>query len=102
MLKSVNSEFLFTCLEMYDSDMHNCGCSPERLVSYTRSAAWSEGVHYSGENALPTGGDRGYDKIVQQAKVGKGLHGFTYLRLFDWVFEPENLRRLENFVRRMN
>ena len=102
MMKSVNAEFLFTCLEMYDSDLHNCGCSPEGLVSLTRSAAWSEGVHYSGENALPTGSTRGYDQIVRQSKQGKGIHGFTYLRLFDWLFESENLKRFEDFIKRMH
>lgn len=94
----------FTCLEMRNSEQPgNCACAPEDLVHFSRETVWNEYVKYGGENALPTGNDAGYDMIVKQSSVmGKKIDSFTYLRMFDWLFQTENLRRFTNFVQKMH
>lgn len=97
-----NVEFQYTCLEMRNSDQHNCGCGPEDLVSLTRGSAWRNHIKYSGENALPTGSERGYSAIIGQSRAnGRSITSFTYLRMFPWIFETDNFRRYSNFIQQM-
>lgn len=102
MLKEFNIEFQYTCMEMRNSEHNNCGCGPEDLVRLTRDSAWRFNIPYSGENALPTGSDNGYNTIIAQSKYnGRKINGFTYLRMFDWLFENDNFNRFRNFISRM-
>jgi beta-amylase len=53
LFKKYDTKFQFTCLELKDSQLNGCDCSPEKLVQYTRETAWRNNIRYSGENALP-------------------------------------------------
>lgn len=103
MLAKHGVEFQFTCMEMRDTEQHNCGCSPEALVAQTRTAAFAHNIRYSGENALPRFDDTAYDQIVRQAKFGeRTISSFTYLRLNDELLQHDNLNRFAHFVHRMH
>jgi beta-amylase len=102
MMAENNIEFQFTCLEMRNSDQRGCGCGPEELVRLTRDSAWRFNIKYSGENALPTATTSGYSTIVSQSKHnGKKIASFTYLRMFDWIFDQGNFNTFKAFVRQM-
>lgn len=103
MLKKYDVQFAFTCLEMVDSAQHGCACSPQRLVQQTRNAAWSTGVAYTGENALPITGMGGYNQVLTQAiSNGKTIDSFTYLRMTDDLFSPDSWTQFTSFVSRLH
>jgi len=91
MLSKYNAGFDFTCLEMFDSSNGNCG--PQELVQQTKSSAFSFGVSYGGENALPIDGNTAASQqIIKQASSnGQVISSFTYLRMSDTLFNSYNL-----------
>jgi beta-amylase len=103
MLKKHNAMFLFTCLEMRNSNQPAyCKCGPENLVQQTRNDAWSIGVDYAGENALPAYDDASYDQIVRQSFVGgRAISGFTYLRM-DNTMLSSGFQSFARFVNKMH
>jgi beta-amylase len=93
--------FNFTCIEMKDEEQpKDAECSPETLVyqvilATTRKAR----IPLAGENALPRFDEAAYTQILKNSSQ---MCAFTYLRMCEELFQPENWRRFESFVRRMS
>jgi beta-amylase len=102
MFAKYNVTFDFTALEMTDNNGDGCECGPQELVSQTQLAAQSAGIHYSGENALETYSQYGYQQIEQKAKQNGLIAAFTYLRLTDTLMQSDNLNTFAQFVRTMH
>lgn len=75
------------------------------------SAGWREGLNLACENALSRYDATGYNTILRNARpqgINKNgspehkLHGFTYLRVSDELFEGDNYTTFKTFVRRMH
>jgi hypothetical protein len=59
-------------------------------------------LDYSGENALETYSQYGYQQIEQKAKQNGLIAAFTYLRLTDTLMQSDNLNTFAQFVRTMH
>jgi len=99
----------FTCAEMRDGDLpSDAACGPEALLARVRSAAAARGVPLAAENALPRFDARAHAQILRNATYD-GLDGqqlpplasFTYLRMSERLFHPQNWGNFVNFVRSM-
>ncbi|KAF2073608.1 hypothetical protein CYY_005065 [Polysphondylium violaceum] len=103
MFKENNVAFDFTCLEMRDSEQPSyCECGPQELVSQTLLSAQSQGVVYSGENALPRYDQQAYSEIEYQSSRYYLISSFSYLRLSDTLLTSQNLPLFAQFVQSMN
>ncbi len=102
MLRQLNVDIIFTCLEMADTDAY-CGSAPIELVEQVERAAKKVGVAFSGENALPTYTWDKYDRIVWQANNVVKSRSFTYLRLCDDLINNSgNWNTFTQFVAKMH
>lgn len=105
MFKTYNTAFLFTCLEMRNTEQPASALSnPETLVAQTRSAAYSAGAYYAGENALPRYDQTAYNQIAAQSIItenGQAIVAFTYLRM-DAKLLGEGWNTFVGFVNRMH
>eukprot|EP00698_Gefionella_okellyi_P012059 TRINITY_DN3220_c0_g1_i2.p1 TRINITY_DN3220_c0_g1~~TRINITY_DN3220_c0_g1_i2.p1 ORF type:complete len:415 (-),score=75.70 TRINITY_DN3220_c0_g1_i2:1163-2407(-) len=99
-----NVWFLFTCMEMLDSEQPaSCDCGPQQLVAQTRTDAWAAGLHYGGENALARYDQTAYQTIEAASDVGGRLiSAFTYLRLDSTLLTGSNWQVFSSFVSNMN
>ncbi|KAJ7544248.1 hypothetical protein O6H91_09G071500 [Diphasiastrum complanatum] len=105
--------FNFTCFEMKDFEQPSEAlCSPERLLSQVVKASRKAGIALAGENALPRFDDGAYEQIVIQSRLQVKEEGrsdtalepmcsFTFLRMSESMFQPDNWRRFVPFVRHM-
>ncbi|KAJ7556073.1 hypothetical protein O6H91_05G067600 [Diphasiastrum complanatum] len=105
--------FNFTCFEMRDCEQpEHARCSPENLLKQVVLASKKAGVSLAGENALPRFDDPAFEQIVTKSRlqVTKEDHSqgssepmctFTYLRMSQSLFHPDNWRKFVPFVRRM-
>jgi beta-amylase len=99
----------FTCIEMQDIEQPPYArCSPEGLYRQLVSAAVQAGTHLSGENALPRFDEAAFEQVVQKSRLrveGVPYHepmsSFTFLRMSERLFRPENWRNFVVFVRNM-
>ena len=102
MFKNGGATLDFTCFEMTDASQPTGNCGPAELVDQVISAVRNVGGHVSGENALPSYSSDKYDQIVKQARHFSGdIHGFSYLRLSDTLFQGGNLGTYANWVNQM-
>ncbi|KAL1059759.1 hypothetical protein V6Z11_1Z009900 [Gossypium hirsutum] len=100
----------FTCLEMRDSEQDAAAKSaPQELVQQVFSGAWREHIEVAGENALSRYDSYAYNQILLNARpngiTNKGvpkMHGFTYLRSSDDLFEDTNFELFKIFVKKMH
>ena len=82
--------------------MHICGWQ-------VLSGGWRELIEVAGENALPRYDSYAYNQILLNARP-KGvteegrpkMHGITYLRLSDVLFQEENFELFKIFVKKMH
>ncbi|XP_076893305.1 beta-amylase 2, chloroplastic-like isoform X2 [Bidens hawaiensis] len=105
MLKKNKTALNFTCAEL--EGFPEAMADHEGLVSQVLNAAWDAGIPVASESALPCHDRQGYNKILELAKPrndpGDGhLSAFTYHWLNDDLFEKENFREFELFVKRMH
>eukprot|EP00850_Spirogloea_muscicola_P003941 SM000016S01929 [mRNA] locus=s16:606567:609721:- [translate_table: standard] len=82
--------------------------SPEGLLKHIVSAAKVAGVHLSGENALPRFDESALTQIVGKSRLQLGdvcldypLSSFTFLRMSEQLFRPDNWVNFALFVRHM-
>eukprot|EP00850_Spirogloea_muscicola_P007530 SM000038S14343 [mRNA] locus=s38:302075:305230:- [translate_table: standard] len=81
---------------------------PEGLLKHIVSAAKVAGVHLSGENALPRFDESALTQIVGKSRLQLGdvcldypLSSFTFLRMSEQLFRPDNWVNFALFVRHM-
>ncbi|KAG0472788.1 hypothetical protein HPP92_014645 [Vanilla planifolia] len=94
----------FTCMEMRDEQQPDyANCSPEMLVRQVKEAAKAAAVDLAGENALERYDKGAYSQVLETSRgdEGIGLSAFTYLRMKKELFEGENWRQFETFVKNM-
>ncbi|XP_002974185.2 beta-amylase 1, chloroplastic [Selaginella moellendorffii] len=103
--------FNFTCFEMRDVEQPAAAqCSPEGLLKQVVAAAKSAGVPLAGENALPRYDEGAYHQIVMKSRLEvegeesmerayEPMCCFTFLRMNERLFHPENWRRFVQFVK---
>lgn len=99
----------FTCFEMRDQEQPMwAGCSPEGLLQQVVRAAKISGARISGENALPRYDTCAHAQIVQQSRLriegmnaDEPMGAFTFLRMNERLFRPENWTNFVFFVRQM-
>lgn len=99
----------FTCIEMRDAEQPMCAmCSPEGLLRQVVAAAKATGVRVSGENALPRFDEAAHEQIVwksrlqlEGAEMEEPMCCFTFLRMSERLFRPDNWRNFVLFVRHM-
>ena len=94
----------FTCLEMQDNEQDSsCDCGPYELVQQVEHAAFSNGINFGGENALPRFDQTAYSTILSQAQNnGKVINDFTYLRLSNALLQSDNFNTFKGFVNSMS
>jgi len=104
--------FNFTCIEMKDWEQPgDAQCSPEKLIKQVVLATRKAGVPLAGENALPRFDQDAYNQIMRNANLRLPEDGrnttvepmcaFTYLRMSQHLFQPENWRLFVSFVRKL-
>ncbi|GAQ84938.1 beta-amylase [Klebsormidium nitens] len=99
----------FTCIEMQDIEQPPyAACSPEGLYRQLVTAAVQAGTRLSGENALPRFDEAAFEQVVQKSRLRvegvpthEPMHSFTFLRMSERLFRPENWRNFVVFVRNM-
>lgn len=100
----------FTCIEMKDCEQPWYAlCSPEGLLHQVVHAAKVAGVRVSGENALPRFDEGAFEQIVRKSRLqldgdaclDEPMTAFTFLRMSERLFRPENWRNFVLFVRHM-
>eukprot|EP00897_Mesotaenium_endlicherianum_P000438 jgi/Mesen1/10395/ME000081S09781 len=99
----------FTCIEMRDTEQPMYAmCSPEGLLRQVVNAAKLAGVRVSGENALPRFDEPAHEQIVRKSRLqlegvsmDEPMSSFTFLRMSERLFRPENWRNFVLFVRHM-
>eukprot|EP00850_Spirogloea_muscicola_P003531 SM000014S00319 [mRNA] locus=s14:762818:766037:+ [translate_table: standard] len=81
---------------------------PEGLLKHIVSAAKVAGAHLSGENALPRFDESALTQIVGKSRLQLGdvcldypLSSFTFLRMSEQLFRPDNWVNFALFVRHM-
>ncbi|XP_022871036.1 beta-amylase 3, chloroplastic-like [Olea europaea var. sylvestris] len=95
----------FTCMEMRDEEQpERANCSPEGLVRQVKMATKSAGTQLAGENALERYDSGAYSQVLgtSHSDSGNGLAAFTYLRMNKRLFEAENCRKFDEFVKNMS
>eukprot|EP00898_Chlorokybus_atmophyticus_P008506 jgi/Chlat1/8657/Chrsp87S08054 len=107
----------FTCAEMRDKEQPPAAlCSPEGLLRQARAAAYRAGITFAGENALPRFDRVAHEQIcanAMPAMFGKecdrhhphaldNMATFTFLRMGEALFRPNNWNAFTQFVKRMN
>ncbi|CAN1144771.1 Beta-amylase 1, chloroplastic [Linum perenne] len=109
MLARHGAIFNFTCIEMRDHEQpQDALCAPEKLVKQVALATKEAKVPLAGENALPRYDEYAHEQILEAAALNVGekadeeeMCAFTYLRMNQTLFEPENWRRFVGFVKKM-
>ena len=104
MFAKVGVSLDFTCLEMQDSAQEpSCECGPFELVEQVQHAAFSNGVDFVGENALPRYDETAYSTIeARSCYNGKPIKHFTYLRLCNTLLSSNNFNTFGQFVDAMS
>ncbi|KAL2652859.1 hypothetical protein R1flu_020987 [Riccia fluitans] len=103
----------FTCIEMKDAEQPESAlCSPEGLLRQVVLAARKAGIRLAGENALPRYDQTAHDQVVNKSRLHVGAQfghsedepmcSFTYLRMSEPLFKPENWHVFVTFVRHMS
>ncbi len=97
----------FTCAEMRDGELRgaDAACGPEALLAQVRWTAARAGVAVAAENALPRFDAHAHEQIVRNTyhdgQALPPLAAFTYLRMSERLFAPQNWHAFVAFVRRM-
>ncbi|CAI7790773.1 unnamed protein product, partial [Closterium sp. NIES-53] len=99
----------FTCIEMKDAEQPWYAlCSPEGLLRQVAHAAHVAGTRVSGENALPRFDEGAFNQIVWKSRLQfdgfsheAPMSSFTFLRMNECLFRPDNWRNFVMFVRHM-
>ncbi|GFY81463.1 beta-amylase 1 [Actinidia rufa] len=110
MLARHGAVFNFTCIEMRDHEQpQDAQCAPEKLVKQVALATRAAQVPLAGENALPRYDERAHEQILQASSLNiegdsgedREMCAFTYLRMNQDLFQPDNWRRFVAFVKKM-
>jgi beta-amylase len=97
----------FTCAEMRDNELEtaDAACGPEALLAQVRWTAAQMGVPVAAENALPRFDATAHEQIVRNVyhdgQALPPLAKFTYMRMSERLFAPQNWHAFVAFVRRM-
>lgn len=101
----------FTCAEMRDREQPpEALCGPEGLLMQVRQAASEESVAVAAENALMRLDRSAYDQIIKNSYHSYSPSGerlpslvsFTFLRMHEALFEPEEWNNFVHFVTAMD
>jgi beta-amylase len=104
MLARHGAVFNFTCIEMRDHEQpQDAQCAPEKLVHQVALATQKAQVHLAGENALPRYDEHAHDQILKASQLSDETEmcAFTYLRMNQHLFQPDNWRKFVAFVKKM-
>ncbi|XP_004515248.1 beta-amylase 1, chloroplastic [Cicer arietinum] len=109
MLARHNAVFNFTCIEMRDHEQpQDALCAPEKLVKQVALATQKAKVHLAGENALPRYDEHAHEQILKASQLNvegnsddAEMCAFTYLRMNQELFQPDNWRKFVSFVKKM-
>lgn len=109
MLARHGAVFNFTCIEMRDHEQpQDALCAPEKLVNQVALATQKAQVHLAGENALPRYDEHAHEQILKASQLNvegnsddTEMCAFTYLRMNQHLFQPDNWRKFVAFVKKM-
>lgn len=109
MLARHGAVFNFTCIEMRDHEQpQDALCAPEKLVNQVALATQKAQVHLAGENALPRYDEHAHEQILKASQLNvegnsddTEMCAFTYLRMNQQLFQPDNWRKFVAFVKKM-
>lgn len=109
MLARHGAIFNFTCIEMRDHEQpQDAQCAPEKLVNQVALATQKAQVHLAGENALPRYDEHAHEQILKASALNiegnsdeTEMCAFTYLRMNQDLFQPDNWRKFVAFVKKM-
>ena len=104
--------FNFTYIEMKDWEHPgDAQCAREKLIKQVILATRKAGVSLAGENALPRFDQDAHNQIIKNANLRlpeddrntkvEPMCAFTYLRMSQHLFQPENWRLFVSFVRKL-
>lgn len=101
----------FTCAEMRNNEQPaEALCGPEGLLLQVRQAAFKKHVAVAAENALMRLDRAAYDQIIKNSYHSHSPSGerlpnlvsFTFLRMHEALFEPNEWSEFVHFVRAMD